>query len=77
MIYVGVFFLTLASDWLWTKWAVYASQHLAFKAALTSGAIVLVGSMTTLAVVNDTWTLIPAVTGGMLGTYLAVTLEKQ
>lgn len=72
MDYVLVFFAAMATDWLWATYIAQTAAKNAIKAALWSGVLMLVGAYVTLSYLEDWRMLIPAVIGGMIGTYISV-----
>lgn len=70
--YLAVFAATIVSDWVWAEYIQSTSQKQPLKASLYSGAVVLIGAYVTMSYLKDPISLIFAVAGGMLGTYLSV-----
>jgi hypothetical protein len=66
------FLAMIAVDIAWAKYILAAADRRARDAALWSGAIVLGGSVTTLALVESPWYLIPSCLGAIAGTYWTV-----
>lgn len=72
MNYVLVFFAAMLTDWLWATYIAHTAAKNAIQAALWSGVLMLVGAYVTLSYLEDWRMLIPAVIGGMIGTYISV-----
>lgn len=69
-----VFGLSLLSDLVWTLWSRACAKGQTQRAAISSMGIVLIGGITTIAFVNNTWMLIPLVLGAYVGTVLGMKL---
>jgi hypothetical protein len=69
---LAVFLATGAADWAWASYIAAVSAGHTLAACLWSGAIVMVGAVTTLALVRSRWHVIPAALGAAAGTYLAM-----
>ena len=67
--YIVIFFLTLFTDWLWAYYIKHTAGGNVWKATFSSGAIVVAGAYVT---VSYKALIIPAILGGMTGTYLSV-----
>jgi hypothetical protein len=72
MIAALAFLAMIAVDIAWAKYIMAAADRRAGAAALYSGGIVLGGAITTLALVDSAWNLIPATLGAVAGTYWTV-----
>ena len=66
------FLAMIAVDVCWAKYILAASDRRATAAALWSGAIVLGGAVTTLALVDSAWNVVPSCLGAIAGTYWTV-----
>jgi len=66
------FLAMIAVDCAWARYIMAASDRRAWQAALWSGAIVLGGSVTTLALVDSPWNVIPSCLGAVVGTWWTV-----
>jgi len=75
--YALVFFATLCSDLLWAVYIRNTASNKAWQATLSSGAIILAGAFVTTSYVADHGKLVPALMGGMLGTYIYVSRGKS
>lgn len=77
LLFLLVFVIMFLNDWLWTVYIMYAARHEAFKASLASSAIVAIGAIATVAYLENRWSIVPAILGGGLGTFLAIYLDKR
>lgn len=66
------FLAMIAVDIAWAKYVLAASDRRAEHAALWSGAIVLGGAVTTLALVASPWNVVPSCMGAVVGTWWTV-----
>ena len=66
------FLAMIAVDVAWAHYVMACSDRQALRAALWSGAIVLGGAVTTLALVDSAWNVIPSCLGAIAGTYWTV-----
>lgn len=72
-----VFFVTFILDWVWAAYIVNTSKKDAIKSSIYSGLILCMGAFITLSYVEDKRMLIPALIGGMIGTYFCVKHESR
>jgi hypothetical protein len=70
--YALVFVASFLVDWIWAAYIIETARKAAVKSTLLSGLIVLIGAFTTLSFMHDPTTVVAAVLGGMLGTYVSV-----
>jgi hypothetical protein len=71
MMALGVFIAVLVADATWTLYIRATAERRPVLAATYSVAIVLMGGVTTLAVVASPWYLLPASAGAFVGTWWA------
>jgi hypothetical protein len=69
--WIAVFFATAIGDWAWTNYVRSVAEARKYAAAGWSSAIVGVGSLVTLGLVESGWNAIPAVLGAFVGTLAA------
>lgn len=69
---VAAFVAMILVDCCWAAYIMAASDRRALPAALWSGAIVLGGAVTTLALVASPWNVVPSCLGAVAGTYWTV-----
>ena len=74
--YSLVFVVTLITDGLWAYYIAHTAAKNAWRATFSSGAIVLSGAFVILTYIDDHLALIPALIGGMIGTYITVRYSK-
>jgi len=67
-----MFVLTFALDYVWTGYAKSVSANRAVLASWYSALIFLIGGLSTIGYVTNPWLLIPAIAGGVSGTYAAM-----
>jgi len=72
-----VFGAVVLIDIVWTKYIAEVGAKRAAHAAFWSALIIAIGAFTTLSYVEDRTTLIPAIVGAFVGTYLAVWFDKR
>jgi len=72
MKWVAVFLAMLIVDFFWARWAHHVSNKAVMKAAGYSALIVLCSGFTIMEYTTNPWLLLPAATGGALGTVLAM-----
>ena len=77
MKYISAFFIMLVVDYAWSVYIRSAAERKAVKASITSAVIFLSSSLLTIEFVEDRWILIPAMLGGIVGTYLSVSRGKS
>jgi hypothetical protein len=70
--YVLAFGVMVVLDATWAAYVRFAAERMPVRAGLSSMAIYAMGSALTLTYVEDHWTIVPAMLGGFVGTYLAV-----
>lgn len=69
---LAALFAMIVVDCCWAKYAMACADRRAIHAALWSGAIVLGGSVTTLALVASPWNVVPSCLGAVVGTWWTV-----
>ena len=74
--YSLVFATTMASDWLWAYYITHTAARNTAKATISSGAIIVAGAYVTMSYIDDKYAIIPAVIGGMVGTFLSLKSSK-
>jgi hypothetical protein len=77
MKFIFVFLLVTFVDFIWAKYIAHIAKSHAIKASLYSGLLTLISSLVTIAYVGDHRMIIPAALGALVGTYLAVKLDKK
>lgn len=75
--YILVFFTMFLTDYFWGVYIKSVTYGYAFRAALFGALIMLCGAFTAISYISDHWALVPAVIGGMFGTYLSVKYNKK
>ena len=75
--YIVVFCVTFISDWIWAYYIQHTAQKNAIKSSLFSGLVVICSVFITTSYIHDIYAAIPAVIGGMLGTYVSVKFSKD
>jgi hypothetical protein len=76
-IYAFVFVATLVTDWLWAYYISNTALKNVWKSTLSSGMIISVNAFVFTSYIDNKATIIPAVLGGMLGTWLYVRNTKK
>lgn len=74
---IGIFIIDLVAAYTWGKCVQAVEDKKALAAALWGGGLYIASSATVLSYNKNTWLLIPAVLGSMIGTYLSVKLKKD
>lgn len=72
-----VFIATFILDWLWAAYIINTSTKNILKSCIYSALILLTGAFITMSYVEDKRMLIPALVGGVLGTYFCVKYESK
>ena len=75
--YIVVFFVTFISDWIWTYYIQFTAQKKPLRSAIFSGLTIVASVFVTTTYIHDVYAAIPAITGGMLGTYISVRFSKR
>jgi hypothetical protein len=75
--YTIVFFMMMITDYFWGVYIKSVANHQAIRASLFGALIMLCGAFTAISYISDHWALIPAVIGGMIGTYISVKYNKD
>jgi hypothetical protein len=76
LLHAGVFCLSLAVDYSYTRWTLCANQGKVLGAMFWTGALVLLGGMVTLSFLSNWTVIIPNLLGQLCGTYLAMRTRK-
>jgi hypothetical protein len=72
-----VFVATLALDFLWARYILAITKRAPVVAALWSAGIIAISSTTTIVYVSNHWTILAAIVGAFIGTYLSVREEAK
>lgn len=72
ILYILVFFSTLAADYAWTKYMMYAAEKRAHLAAFWSTLIIAFGAINVISYTTNKWLIIPALAGAYIGTFLPI-----
>ncbi len=72
-----VFLAAIATDVTWAKYTIHTSKHRAWRSALWSVGIVLVGAVSIYAIAHSPWYVIPSALGAFVGTYFTVRHSKR
>jgi hypothetical protein len=75
--YILVFITMALTDYFWGIYIKSVTFGYPMRAAIYGAFIMLCGAFTAISYISDHWALIPAVIGGMLGTYLSVKYNKH
>lgn len=73
---VAIFIIYFFVDFAWAVYIKALGENRYVKAALWSGFIALISGITIIKYVDNHWLLVPAVVGGMIGTYCSKYLHK-
>lgn len=66
---IAIFFLVFTLDFVWAGYTKAITQHRVLSACVYSAAIYVVGALSTIGYVTNPWLILPAVAGGMTGTW--------
>ena len=69
-----MFAMVFALDFVWTGYTKSVAADRALLASCYSALIFLIGGLSTIGYVENPWLLIPAIAGGVSGTYCAMKL---
>jgi predicted branched-subunit amino acid permease len=69
--------MMMITDYFWGVYIKSVANHQAIRASLFGALIMLCGAFTAISYISDHWALIPAVIGGMIGTYISVKYNKD
>ena len=75
--YIIVFFMMMITDYFWGAYIKSVANHQAIRSSLFGALIMLCGAFTAISYISNHWALIPAVLGGMIGTYISVKYSKD
>lgn len=75
--YILVFFMMMITDYFWGIYIKAVAQHREIKASLFGALIMICGAFTAISYIENHWALVPAVLGGMIGTYISVKYNKS
>jgi hypothetical protein len=75
--YVLIFFVLLLTDAIWTLYIRWAAEGKAFRAAVASVLIYIIGAFTIGEFIKDHWVAIPASLGCFLGTYITIIVDRE
>lgn len=75
--FILVFVIVTVADFLWAAYISHTAKGNIWKASFYAAAIALFGGMITLAYINDSRMIIPAVLGAFVGTYLCLRFKKD
>jgi hypothetical protein len=64
-------------DFVWAKYIAHTSKSNAMKASFYSALLTIIGAVVTMTYVDDHRMIIPAALGALVGTYLAIKLDKK
>jgi uncharacterized metal-binding protein len=72
---LAVFLLVFTLDFVWAGYTKAITQHRRLSACVFSALIYVVGALSTIGYVSNPWLILPAVIGGMAGTWVYLWLE--
>jgi hypothetical protein len=75
--FILVFIIVTAADFLWAAYISHTAKGNIWKASSYAAAIALFSGLITIAYINDSRMIIPAVLGAFVGTYLCLKLKKD
>lgn len=75
--FLAVFILVALVDFLWAQYIIHTAEARALKSAFYATGIYLLGSLVTIAYVNDHSMVGAAGLGAFAGTYLSVKMKKK
>lgn len=67
----------LVLDFVWARYTLYVTQKRPVASSVTAAVITALNGSVVLSFVHDPWTLVPAVMGAFVGTYLSVQLDRS
>jgi len=70
--YLIIFIALLITDVIWALYIRWSASGKAFRAAVLSILIYVIGAFTFAEFIKDTWVLIPAAAGCFVGTYITI-----
>ena len=74
---LAVFLLVFTLDFVWAGYTKAITEHRKLWACAYSAAIYVVGALSTIGYVNNPWLILPAVLGGMAGTWAYLEWETE
>lgn len=76
-LFILIFLVDLSVAFAWTECVKAVAERKVIGATLWSGFITSSGAFTIISYTHNNWLIIPAVVGGMIGTYLSIKYNKQ
>ena len=77
MKFLLVFLLVTIVDFIWARYIAHTAKNNAIKASCYAAILTLMGSVVTIAYVDNHYMIIPAALGALVGTYLSIKLSKK
>ena len=75
--FIFVFLLVTVVDFIWARYIANIAKNNAVKASCYAAVLTLIGSVVTITYVEDHRMIIPSALGALVGTYLAIKLNKK